>query len=143
MEYRQGTLLFHRDGRGRSLIAFEAVCPECGEPTRQPHHHLSVGVAAIVRELKRAAAAPQPEPVGVREHLTLRQLADYSGRSARWLRARTKDARDPLPCAKPRGGKMTFKRADYEKWLDRRRPDATAAVVASLMARLGKKRGRS
>lgn len=141
MEYRQGRLTFHPDGRGRSLIGFEPVCETCGHPEPEPHRHLSAEVEMVVRELKRTAL--QPDPVGTREHLTLRQLAGYSGRSTRWLRARTKDPRNPLPCAKPRGGKMTFKRTDYDEWLDRRRPDATAAVVDSVMASLGTKRERS
>ena len=126
MEYHQGKLFFHRDGRGRSLIGFVPVCETCGSPAPEPHGHLSTEIEMIVRELK--AVQDKPEPVGEREHLTLKQLANYSGRSERWLRDRIKDPVDPMPASKPGGGKITVARSAFDAWMARHRDRGGVSV---------------
>jgi hypothetical protein len=117
------------------------LCAECGEPVRgEAHRHLRADIEVILAELARRAAPLQArrEPVGPREHLTLRQLAEYSGWSERWLRGRTKDPVDPLPCAK-RTGKLMFRRSEYDRWIARqRRREPLAAMVGDVISRLGR-----
>jgi hypothetical protein len=127
-EYEQGAI-FTLDHSGRKVpgVVWWEVCPTCGVSSPEPHDHRAVDFEQIMQELRRvqvvAAQAPvKPtthEPVG--EHLTLRELAAYSKRSVRWLSDRTRDPVDPLPCEKPKGGKITVRRSDYDRWLERQR----------------------
>lgn len=57
----------------------------------------------------------------VREYMTIKQLAAYSGFSVRRLQDWTRDAVDPLPKFAPGGGKAVYKRAEFDSWLSRRR----------------------
>lgn len=132
----QGEILFWT-----GEVRWRPLCATCGQPEREPHRHLSTDVAVLadllLAELARRPA-PFPERVGEREHLTLRQLVEHSGWSERWLRARTTDPVDPLPCSK-RKGKLMFRRSEYDRWITRqRRRDGVAGAVGDVMARLGR-----
>jgi excisionase family DNA binding protein len=60
-------------------------------------------------------------------YLGLTALATYAGLSVRTLRARLRDAHDPLPSYRV-GGKRLVKRSEFEAWMARRR--ATVRVDA-------------
>jgi len=95
-------------------------------------------LAAAEQDQRRATETTRSDPAREREHLTLRQLVTYSGWSERWLRDRTKDLKDPLPCAK-RSGKLMFRRSEYDRWIARqRRRETVSGAVADVMARLGR-----
>jgi predicted DNA-binding transcriptional regulator AlpA len=95
-------------------------------------------LVAAEEDQRRATETTRSDPAQEREHLTLRQLVSYSGWSERWLRDRTKDLKDPLPCAK-RGGKLMFRRSEYDRWIARqRRREPLSGVVDDMMARLGR-----
>jgi hypothetical protein len=136
--FQQGRMSFALNHRGKGMVGWVDLCPECGEPAPEPHHHLRADLEVIIQELKRVAlpnsAKQTHDPVG--EHLTLKELARYAKRSTRWLSDRTKDTTDPLPCEKPKGGKMTFRRSDFDKWIGRQRPDAIVGIVSDVMNRL-------
>ena len=149
--FRQGTMLWNCDGsilrgaNGRMLFGEVDVCQTCGENAPSPHHHLRADIGAIVRELRLLMApsqpTQQPEPFGQREHLTLKQLANYSGFSIRWLRDRIRDAVDPL-AASGRGGKLTVRRSDYDSWIARRRDRdriSVSGIVDDVVAKLGRR----
>lgn len=153
LTHRQGTLLWTTDGsplrgaNGQFLFGAVNLCDECGQPAPEPHRHLRADIEAIVRELRPVVAPSavhlpihQLEPVG--EHLTLRELTTYSRRSERWLRDRTKDVNDPLPCAKPHGGKLTFRRSGYDAWIARRQEMCSRSVSGVVDDVLSQIRGR-
>lgn len=123
---RQG-MWFVRDRLGREIpgVVHLPLCPVCNEGMLGPHDHRPADLKLILAELRRVQVEQAPmralelEPAG--EHLTLRELARYAKRSTKWLLARTKDSVDSLPCERPTAGKLTFRRATYDQWIERKR----------------------
>jgi hypothetical protein len=143
--------LFTVDRMGRRVpgVVWWNVCPTCRESSAEPHDHRAADLEMVLAELRRvstpvAVAATVPAPVG--EHLTMRELAEYAKRSVRWLSDQINAAVDPLPAAKPKGGKITVRRADYDRWLERQRlreSMSVTGVVADVLRDLNLKEGKS
>jgi hypothetical protein len=125
----QGTL-FTVDRMGRRVpgIVWWDLCPTCRVATPEPHDHSAADLELILAELRRVKVEQPASAPELGEHLTLRELARYAKRSSKWLRERTRDSVDPLPCERPSRGKVTFRRSAYDKWIERQRTQSGAAV---------------